>query len=135
MHRCFWPSTVLSAGGQRASLVELRDEDALLQEILATTRIVATEEVVLPTLVALLGFRVAANPCSYDFVRYRTPYSVQQIDAAMGRANVFGPTRSRGGATIRYANTSAADPAITARWRPSRPARVVRPERPLFSHA
>jgi hypothetical protein len=88
VHRSFWPSTVITAEAAR-SIIRLCDENTELQEILGKTRIVATEEVVLPTLVALLGFRVWANPCSSEFVRPLTRYSVAQIDAAMGRANVF----------------------------------------------
>jgi hypothetical protein len=88
VHWGFWPSTVFTAEAARA-LVQLFDEDAQLREILGATRVWATEEVVLPTLVALLGYRVAANPCSFDFVRYRTPYSVPQIDAALDRPDVY----------------------------------------------
>jgi hypothetical protein len=88
VHWSFWPSTVFTADAARA-LVDLFDSDTQLQEILRATRVWATEEVVLPTIVALLGFRVAANPCSYDLVRYRTPYSMTQIDAALGRNDVF----------------------------------------------
>jgi predicted O-methyltransferase YrrM len=88
VHWGFWPSTVFTAGSAR-DLVRLFDEDEQLHRIFGETRIWATEEVVLPTLVALLGYRVVANPCSYDFVRYRTPYSVQQLEAALGRPDVF----------------------------------------------
>ncbi len=88
VHCTFWPSTVFTAAAARA-LVELCDEDAQLREILRATRIWATEEVVLPTLVALLGFRIAANPCSYDCVKWRISHSVPQLDAAMGRQDVF----------------------------------------------
>jgi predicted O-methyltransferase YrrM len=88
VHWGFWPSTVFTADAAR-DLVRLFDEDGQLREILQVTRVWATEEVVLPTLVALLGYRVAANPCSYDFVRYRTPYSVPQIDAALERSDVY----------------------------------------------
>jgi Methyltransferase domain len=88
VHWSFWPSSVFTAEAARA-LVKICDEDTQLQEILRSTKVLATEEVVLPTLVALLGFRLAANPCSYEIVRFRVPYSVQQIDAAMCRHDVF----------------------------------------------
>jgi hypothetical protein len=88
VHWGFWPSTVFTADAARA-LVKLFDEDEELQQILRTTKVWATEEVVLPTLVALLGYRVTTNPCSYDFVKYRTPYSVQQLETALGRRDVF----------------------------------------------
>lgn len=88
VHWGFWPSTVFTADAARA-LVKLFREDSQLQQLLRDTRVWATEEVVLPTLVALLGFRIVANPCSFDFVRYRTPYSVAQLDGALHRADVF----------------------------------------------
>jgi Methyltransferase domain/Glycosyl transferase family 2 len=88
VHWSFWPSTVFTSEAARA-LVDLFDHDRTLEQLLRETRVWATEEVVLPTLVALLGFRVEANPCSYDFVRYRTPYTVAQLDAAMRRPDVY----------------------------------------------
>ncbi len=88
VHWTFWPSTVFTADAARG-LLTLMDEDAQLQQILRQSKIWATEEVVLPTLVALLGYRVVGNPCSFDYVRYRTPYSVEQIESAMDRSDVF----------------------------------------------
>jgi hypothetical protein len=87
-HWSFWPSTVFTADAARA-LTDFFANDRQLHEIMARSRIWATEEVVLPTLTALLGFEIAPNPCSYDFVKYRTPYSVQQIDSALDRGDVF----------------------------------------------
>lgn len=88
VHWSFWPSTVFTAAAARA-LVDLFATDEQLQTILQASRIWATEEVILPTLVALLGFDVAANPCSYDFVKYRQPYTTRQLDDALNRADVF----------------------------------------------
>ena len=51
VHWSFWPSTVFTADAAR-SLVKLFTEDAQLQQIMATSQIWATEEVILPTLVA-----------------------------------------------------------------------------------
>src|SRR5260370_20383901 len=88
VHWSFWPSTVFTADAARA-LVKLFDEDEQLQAILRGTRLWATEEVVLPTLTALLGYRVVANPCSYDLVQYRAAYTVGQLDDALARPDVF----------------------------------------------
>ncbi len=88
VHWGFWPSTVFTADAAR-DLVKHFEEDEELRELMGKTRVWATEEVILPTLVAILGYRVVANPCSYDFVRYRTQYSVQQLDAALNRPDVF----------------------------------------------
>ena len=86
-HWTFWPTTVFT----RAAAEELVTlwEDEQLQGILAKSAIWASEEVVLPTLVALLGYQVLRNPCSYDLVQYRANYSAAQLDAAMTRSSVF----------------------------------------------
>ena len=84
----FWPATVFTADAAR-ELVQLFDTDEQLQLIMRRTTIWATEEVILPTLVARLGFAIAANPCSYAFVKYRVPYTVRQIEGALTRPDVF----------------------------------------------
>ena len=88
VHWTFWPSTVFTAAAAK-DLVAFFASDDQLREILEKSQIWATEEVLLPTLVALLGYEVAAGPTSYDFVKYRTPYSIQDAERAMGRADVF----------------------------------------------
>ncbi len=88
VHWTFWPSTVFTADAAR-DLTHLFDTDAQLQEILRRSRIWATEEVILPTLVALLGYRIAASPCSYDFVQYRTQYTVRRLREALVRPDVY----------------------------------------------
>jgi Methyltransferase domain len=88
VHWTFWPSTVFTAEAARA-LTRFFDDEEELKEILSRSRIWATEEVILPTIVALLGFKVAANPCSYDLVKHRASYSPAQIDVAAARPDVF----------------------------------------------
>jgi hypothetical protein len=88
VHWTFWPSTVFSAEAAR-ELVKLWDTDAQLRDILSRSRIWATEEVLFPTLVALLGHRVLTSPCRYDVVKYRVRYSVPELDAAMARQDLF----------------------------------------------
>jgi glycosyltransferase involved in cell wall biosynthesis len=84
----FWPATVFTAAASR-DLVRLFDEDEELRSILSQSAIWATEEVILPTLVALLGYDIAKGPTSYDYVAYRAPYSAAEIDTAMSRQDVF----------------------------------------------
>jgi hypothetical protein len=86
-HWTFWPATVFTRTAVQ-DLVALW-EDEQLQGILAKSAIWASEEVVLPTLVALLGHQVLRNPCAYDLVQYRVRYSAAQVDAAMTRPSVF----------------------------------------------
>jgi hypothetical protein len=88
VHWCFWPSTVFIADAAR-DLCRLFGSNALLQEIMRQTRIWATEEIILPTLVALLGYRIAINPCSPDYVQYRSSFTVRQIEQAFDRSDVF----------------------------------------------
>lgn len=88
VHWTFWPSTVFSAEAAR-ELVKLWDSDAQLRDILQRSRIWATEEVLFPTLVALLGHGVVTSPCRYDVVKYRVRYSIAELDAAMAREDLF----------------------------------------------
>lgn len=84
----FWPSTVFTFDAAR-DLLRFFNTDEQLNSILQRSNIWATEEVVLPTMVALLGYEVAENPCSYEYVRYRVDYSIPQIDTALSRSDVF----------------------------------------------
>ncbi|MEA2563573.1 MAG: hypothetical protein QOH06_5077 [Acidobacteriota bacterium] len=88
VHWTFWPSTVFTAAAAR-DLVRLFDEDAELQDLLRQSRIWATEEILLPTMVALLGYEIAASPCSYDYVQFRQAYTPTQIADALVRPDVF----------------------------------------------
>lgn len=84
----FWPSTVFTADAARA-LVEEWDRDTTLPDLLARSQLWATEEVLLPTLVALLGLEVVKSPCSHDYVRFRARYTRAQLDAALSHPDVF----------------------------------------------
>jgi hypothetical protein len=84
----FWPSTVFRREAT-ADLVDRFAKDKQLNQIMSRTKIWATEEVILPTLVALLGYKITKNPCSYDYVKYKARYSVRQIEAAIARPDVF----------------------------------------------
>src|SRR5439155_22680034 len=84
VHWSFWPSTVFTANAAR-ELTRLFATDADLRELMARTGIWATEEVVLPTLVAVLGYEIAPNPCSYDYVKYRACFTPTEIDMALDR--------------------------------------------------
>ena len=88
VHWSFWPSTVFTADAAR-DLVNLFRSDLQLREIMAQTRIWASEEIIFATLAALVGYEIAQNPCSYDYVRYRVPYSLRDIDIALARPDVF----------------------------------------------
>ena len=84
----FWPSTVFTADAAR-DLVRLFDADADLQDILNRSRIWATEEIVLPTLTALLGYEIAAKPTDSAFVRYRAAYAPADVEQALTHPEVY----------------------------------------------
>ena len=84
----FWPSTVFSADAAR-DLVKLFKEDVQLQDIMKQTKIWATEEVILPTLVALLGYKIAQNPCSYEFVKFKKQFLARDVLPAFNKTNAY----------------------------------------------
>lgn len=84
----FWPSTVFTADAARA-LVQEWDRDSTLPDLLSRSQLWATEEVLLPTIVSLLGFEVAKSPCSHDYVRFRARYTRSQLDAALSHPDVY----------------------------------------------
>jgi predicted O-methyltransferase YrrM len=88
VHWSFWPSTVFTRDAAR-DLVDFFRNDSQLRAIMGQTKIWASEEIVLPTLAALLGYEIVPNPCSYDYVRYRVSYSLADADIALGRPDVF----------------------------------------------
>jgi glycosyltransferase involved in cell wall biosynthesis len=88
VHWSFWPSTVFSADAARA-LVQLFDDDEQLREILGRSHLWVTEEILFPTLTALLGFRVARSPGSYEFMRYRHPYTPHELESAFARPDAY----------------------------------------------
>jgi predicted O-methyltransferase YrrM len=79
-HWSFWPATVFTTEAAR-ELAELFT-DPQLQQVLDRSRIWASEEVLFPTLAALLGFEIAQHPCNYDYVRYKVQFTAAQLEDA-----------------------------------------------------
>jgi hypothetical protein len=88
VHWTFWPGTVFTRAALR-DLVRLFDEDADLRQTLAQSRIWATEEILLPTLTALLGHEMVATPFRHDFVQFRVWFDGKQVDSALSLEDVF----------------------------------------------
>ncbi|NEU10429.1 glycosyltransferase [Flavihumibacter sp. R14] len=82
VHWTFWPSTVFTAEAA-SDLVKIFHTNKQLQGIMQQTEIWATEEIILPTLVSLLGYDIIKNPCCHDFVQYQQSYTPQDIDRAI----------------------------------------------------
>ena len=87
-HWTFWPSTVFTIDAIR-DLIRLFKVNKQLKGIMEQTKIWASEEVILPTLVSLLGYNIATNPCSYEYVRFQTPITIQDINEAQRKPDVF----------------------------------------------
>jgi hypothetical protein len=88
VHWSFWPSTVFTQDAIKG-LLKLFEENTLLQEIMKQTKIWATEEIIFPTLVKLLGYDIALNPCCHDFIRYRQAVTLKELDAAGQSPDAF----------------------------------------------
>ena len=84
----FWPSTVFTHQAAVA-LTTLFRTNLALQEILAKTKIWASEEIILPTLTIALGFTIVENPCVYDYVKYKSVYTNQNIRNALEKKQSF----------------------------------------------
>jgi len=86
-HWTFWPGTVFTNHAAQ-DLVALWDGDRQLRDLMGRSRIWATEEVVLPTLAALLGHEVVQGPGSYDYLKFRARYTPRQLEAALADPEV-----------------------------------------------
>ena len=83
----FWPATVLTREAA-TDVVELAG-DPQLSALLARTRLWATEELVVPTLVALRGHRVARTPFCDDLVRFRVSWTVDHLTSSSQQTDCF----------------------------------------------
>jgi hypothetical protein len=83
-----WPGAVFTASGARA-LCEWFARDAELRQIVAQSRVWAKEQIVFPTLTALLGLRVAPCPGTSDYVKYQVQYDAEQTEAALESERAF----------------------------------------------
>ncbi|MEO8853744.1 MAG: glycosyltransferase [Ginsengibacter sp.] len=88
VHWTFWPSTVFTHDAAR-DLVQLIKTNNQLKEILQHTKIWASEEIILPTLISLLGYEIALNPCSYDFVKYKKEFSIGEASEALNQTDAY----------------------------------------------
>lgn len=88
VHWTFWPGTVFTAHAVN-DLLKLFDTNEKLKAVMAKTQIWATEEVIFPTLVKLLGYEVVANPCDSSYVKYKVNYRINDIQKALQNPNVF----------------------------------------------
>jgi hypothetical protein len=88
VHWTFWPSTVFTRNAIEDIIHEIRENESL-RNLIAKTRVWATEEVLFPTLIRSLGYEIAQNPCSHKFVKYKTAFSLTQLTQAIKQENAY----------------------------------------------
>lgn len=83
-----WPGMVFTAEAARA-LPSWFEEDAELRRIVAESRMWAKEQIIFPTLTALLGLRVLPAPGSQDYIKYRVTYDPSDAQAALASERAY----------------------------------------------
>jgi len=77
-----WPGMVFTAAAAEA-LTRWFDEDAELRRVVTESRMWAKEQIVFPTLTALLGFRLLPSPGSQEYIKYQVTYDPSEAEAAL----------------------------------------------------
>jgi hypothetical protein len=88
VHWTFWPGTLFTRAAAESVVARFR-EDRGLRVTLEQSRMSVTEEIVLPTLVRLLGLRVDQNPACLSWVRHRPSFSCHECEQALLRDDAF----------------------------------------------
>ncbi len=88
VHWSFWPSTVFKSDAV-SEILKVWKRDKKLREIMTRTKIWATEEIVFPTLVKLLGFNIEKNPCSDEYIKYKQTFQMDNLQQACATESAF----------------------------------------------
>lgn len=83
-----WPGMVFTAEAAGA-LTSWFDEDEQLRHILGESRMWGKEQIVFPTLVALLGFKVLPSPGSQEYIKYHVAYDPSEAQAALADERAY----------------------------------------------
>lgn len=78
----FWPGTVFSRQAANA-ILNLLDTNIYLRALIGRSQIFATEEIVFPTLVSLLGFDLVQTPFDEACLRFKTNYSIDTLKESL----------------------------------------------------
>jgi hypothetical protein len=84
----FWPSMVL-AGRAVPDLVRWADADPGFEAVLAESRITAVIELLLPTLLVLLGWEIRPSPASFRHCHWREALTVEEVRRALTEPDCF----------------------------------------------
>jgi hypothetical protein len=83
-----WPGSVFTADAAR-ELVQWFDRDPELRELVEQSRVWGKEQIIFPTLTALLGYRVLGSPASSDYIKYEVTYDPSDAQAALADENAY----------------------------------------------
>lgn len=83
-----WPGMVFTAEAAR-ELTRWFDEDPLLRRVVRDSRMWAKEQVLFPTLTALLGFRLMPSPGSQAYIKYQVTYDPHDARAALADESAY----------------------------------------------
>ena len=84
----FWPGTVFSRQAAKA-ILNLLGTNIYLRALIGRSQIFATEEIIFPTLVSLLGFDLVQTPFDEACLRFKTLYSVDTLEESLHLPNRF----------------------------------------------
>jgi hypothetical protein len=83
-----WPGMVFTAEAARA-LTTWFDEDSELRRIVSESRMWAKEQILFPTLTALLGYRVLPSPGSQEYIKDQVTYDPSAAQAALADERAY----------------------------------------------
>jgi hypothetical protein len=83
-----WPGTVFTAEAAR-ELVAWFERDAELRHVVSASRVCQKEQILFPTLTALLGFDVIASPDSCSYVKHQVSYDPEDAESALATEGAF----------------------------------------------
>ena len=84
----FWPGAVFSRQAATAVL-SLLDSNIYLRTLIGRSQIFATEEIIFPTLISLLGFDLVQTPFDETCLRFKTKYSVDTLEQSLSTPDRF----------------------------------------------
>jgi hypothetical protein len=87
VHWSFWPASVIGADAARD--IARLFADPQVEDIMARSRLWATEEVLFPSFAALLGHDVVQNPCAAQWTQYRRSWNASDFAQAAATPSAF----------------------------------------------
>ena len=71
------------------SILHLLNTNIYLRALIGRSQIIATEEIIFPTLVSLLGLDLVQTPFDETCLRFKTKYSLDQLEESLHKPMRF----------------------------------------------